>query len=423
MRFGSPDGERSPLPAALGFLVYFVSTVTACATGGEVDATGTGSGAAGTGGTGGSAGAETTGSSTSSSSTGGSTQSTTSSTLAFVASECPEGSYAVGLNFENALSCQPFLPAVREAINSTCSVYLGWRDACTECDLPPTKWGVAAAGSCTNGVGTDNTCTLPTLDALPVQLFGLNFDGDVNADDKIHIGFHCPAPSAETHVGPCELNEFATSIGEVTDCIHAASSTLEHVRTRCGLYFGWRDACDGCTSAPDRWGQVGPTGCTVGLGDTNTCSIAMLGDQNVQLFGLSTGGDVDGNDKLYTALHCNSPPAPVTTETKGSCPSGQLIKKLAADGTITCETPTLLVANYFDQQCTFYFGWSDGCDGCEDPPAKWGRMRNGFCTNDSGVDNTCTQTILGGKTLAMFGLSTDGDVDGNDKLYVGFRCQ
>ena len=166
---------------------------------------------------------------------------------------------------------------------------------------------------------------------------------------------------------------------------------------------------------------MGPSGCTIGLGDTGTCTAPMLGDKAVQLFGLNTGGDVDGNDKLYLALHCDDP-AMGSTSTKGTCPPGQLVTSIAEDGQVGCESPAKVVAEYFDAHCTAYFGWRDGCNGCADPPDKWGRVRHGFCTNDNGVDNTCTQTILGGKTLEMFGLNTDGDVNDDDKLYLGFRC-
>lgn len=341
----------------------------------------------------------------------------------FVESACPPGSFATGLDLQNKLVCQPLAPAARDAIHQGCALYLGWLDSCTGCDLPPSKWGSTSPSACQNGAGAGNTCSTPTLDGVAVQLFGLDFDGDVNADDKIHLGFHCPAADGSPLEGPCETGMFAVSLGEgKTTCIPAAEPVLSHVRSRCSLYFGWRDQCDGCTSAPDRWGNVGPTGCTIGSGDTSTCTIASLGGADVQLFGLSTGGDVDGNDKLYWALHCNEPES-ATTMTQGTCPQGQLITAVASDGTITCESPAGAVAEYFNQNCTFYLGLRDQCDGCADPPAKWGRVKSGFCTNDNGIDNTCTQTVLGGKTLQMFGLNPDGDVDGNDKLYVGYRCE
>jgi hypothetical protein len=402
-------------------LVFLLTLpVAACATGGTIEGTSGPGGRPGSGGepgTGGEAG--TGGAAGGATSQGGST---TGSGGGFMESACPPGSFATGLDLGKELACEPIAPAARDAINEGCAVYLGWQDACTGCNLPPSKWGYASASGCQNGAGAGNTCTAPTLDGAAIQLFGLDFDGDVNADDKIHLGLHCPAVPSTPVLGPCETGSYAVSLGDGgATCVPAAASVIDHVRARCNLYFGWRDACDGCTSAPDRWGSVGPTSCTIGSTGTSTCTTFALGGSQVQLFGLSTGGDVDGNDKLYLALHCTDPQT-ATTTTKDACPAGQLITAVSADGTLTCESPEKVVADYFDQHCTFYFGLRDECSGCSLPPTKWGRTRNGFCTNDNGVDNTCTSTVLGGNTMEMFGLNPDGDVDGNDKLYIGFRC-
>lgn len=390
----------------------------ACATSSEVGESGGASTTSATGGAGGTGGSGGTGGATTSSSS-----SSSSSSTGFVASACPDGAFATGLDLEGKLACAPLAPIARDTINGACSAYLGWRDACSDCDLPPTKWGHASPAGCENGAGANDTCTTPTLDGVAVNLFGLNFDGDVNGDDKVHLGFSCPSPDGTKVDGPCAKGTYAASLAAdgTATCVSAQTPVLEHVGAKCGLYFGWRDACDGCTSAPDRWGQVSPTGCSVGLGPQSTCTTPTLGDEAVQLFGLSMGGDVDGNDKLYLALHCEDP-AMGATMTKGACPAGQLITAVAEDGLLTCQSPAKVVADYFDAHCTFYFGWRDGCSGCTDAPDKWGRVRSGFCTNDNGVDNTCTETILGGKTLEMFGLNTDGDVNDDDKLYLGFRC-
>jgi hypothetical protein len=69
-----------------------------------------------------------------------------------------------------------------------------------------------------------------------------------------------------------------------------------------------------------------------------------------------------------------------------------------------------------------FFGWRDSCDACTQPPAKWGAFSTGSCANGTGADNTCADTPLGDVTLPLFGLSTDGNVNGDDTLYVGFRC-
>ncbi len=410
-----------PSSARAAFLLALSTSLVACASSTAIETGGAGGTTTSTGGRGpgGSGGGGSGGATTSST-----TSTTTTTTMkGFVAGACPAGSFATGLDLQNQLLCAPLTPLARDAINAGCSVYLGWRDACSGCDLPPTKWGHASQAGCENGAGADDTCTTPTLDGAGIQMFGLDFDGDVNTDDKIHLGFYCPSPDYAMVDGPCGQGTYATSIaadGKAT-CVAASAPVMDHVGTRCGLYFGWRDACDGCTSAPDRWGRAGPTGCTIGLGDTGTCTPTMLGDETVQLFGLNTGGDVDGNDKLYMALDCEEPKTG-TTATKGTCPPGQLITSIAEDGTLGCEVPAKVVADYFDAHCTVYFGWRDGCGACTDAPDKWGRVRHGFCTNDNGVDSTCTETILGGKTLEMFGINTDGDVNGDDKLYVGFRC-
>ena len=342
----------------------------------------------------------------------------------FVASSCAPGTFAVGLDdLTGALVCSTLDAAALDAINAGCRVYLGWRDSCTGCNTAPSKWGHASYGGCTNGVGVDSTCQAPLLDGQNVHLFGVDMDGDVNDDDKFYVGLYCdegePAPSP----GPCPPGWFATGLeGASLVCSQAEVAVLGAVRDECELYFGWRDGCDDCTSAPDRWGRVGSTGCTVGAGATATCTTPSLGGTNVPMLGLNTGGDVDGNDKFYVALRC-AEPAPVMGPATGSCPPGQLVVSLAADGTLGCESPAPLVDTLFEDHCSLYFGWRDSCGSCTSAPSKWGRVRDGFCTNDLGVDNTCAQTVLGGETLQMFGLSTDGDVGGDDKLYVGFRCE
>ena len=96
---------------------------------------------------------------------------------------------------------------------------------------------------------------------------------------------------------------------------------------------------------------------------------------------------------------------------------------IQADGTLDCASPAPAIVDQVAAQCTLYFGWADGCNGCVTAPAKWGRVRGMFCTNDLGVDNSCTTAVLGADTLALFGLSFDGDVNDDDKLYVGFKCE
>jgi hypothetical protein len=42
--------------------------------------------------------------------------------------------------------------------------------------------------------------------------------------------------------------------------------------------------------------------------------------------------------------------------------------------------------------------------------------------NGAGLDNTCASVVLGADTVSLFGLSTDGDVNDDDKFFVGLQC-
>ncbi len=78
----------------------------------------------------------------------------------------------------------------------------------------------------------------------------------------------------------------------------------DYVNENCYLYFGWRDACDGCTAPPTKWGRTSDSNCTNGAGAGNSCTHAVLNGANVQLFGLDPDGDVDTTDKFYIGIKC-----------------------------------------------------------------------------------------------------------------------
>jgi hypothetical protein len=196
---------------------------------------------------------------------------------------------------------------------------------------------------------------------------------------------------------------------------------LGYVRDGCSLYLGWRDTCDGCTTAPSKWGRASSTLCENGTGAGNTCTAPVLGAETVQLFGLNTGGDVDDNDKLYVGLRCVEPPAGGGVVT-GACPPGQLANGIDANGALSCASPAPRVAAWFREHCSLYFGWRDSCDGCADPPTKWGRVRDGFCENGAGINGTCSTAVLGAESVTLYGLNPDGDVGDDDKFHVAFRC-
>lgn len=421
---------RSAAVIAAPLLLVTLAHGGGCATGTELTAatgnqgpggssTGTStsasSGSASSGGAGGRGGA-TSSSTASSSSNGG------AGGGGPIGGTCPTGELLTGLDGQGNVVCAPLAGAAEAAISSACSVYLGWRDNCGGCTDPPAKWGVVSTATCLNGAGTNDTCTTPALGGQTVQLFGLNTDGDVNDDDKLFTGLYCAPGDHQSAAGPCKPGAFVTAVsGTEVTCSPASGPILDYVREGCSVYLGWRDSCDGCTTAPAKWGRASTMTCVNGTGTGNTCTAPILGGTNVQLFGLNTGGDVDDNDKLYVGLRCVEP-LPAGDTVTGACPPGQLANGVGPGGALSCVSPAPLVAAWFREHCSLYFGWRDACDACADPPAKWGRVRDGFCENGVGLNGTCSTALLGTEMVTLYGLNTDGDVGEDDKLHIAFRC-
>lgn len=204
--------------------------------------------------------------------------------------------------------CAPISEAVVGYVRSQCAVYLGWQDSCDGCTTPPTKWGHANDVDCANGAGTNGTCTTATLGNDSVKLFGLNTDGDVDGNDKFHLGLSCAAAtaSAEMTDGDCPAGKFVTGVdadGKI-HCGEPSSTFANYLANKCTLFFGWRDSCDACTSAPTKWGKFSTTSCANGAGADDTCTTMTLGGATVQMFGLSPDGNVNGDDTLYVGFRC-----------------------------------------------------------------------------------------------------------------------
>jgi hypothetical protein len=100
----------------------------------------------------------------------------------------------------------------------------------------------------------------------------------------------------------CSAGSYVSGIDANGDVV--CSSLAGYVNANCVLYFGWRDACDGCTSGPFKWGQVRPSGCANGAGANDTCESVLLGTETIDLFGLNTDGDVADDDKFYLGFKC-----------------------------------------------------------------------------------------------------------------------
>ena len=335
---------------------------------------------------------------------------------------CSMDQLATNADASGQLTCTAIDSEIKAAIASRCSTYFGWLDSCDGCTTAPAKWGRVSASSCSPGVGAGNTCTTPTLAGTNVQMFGLDLDGDMDGNDKLHVGMQCTGESTSLTIAPCKAGSFVTGrAGTSWTCGSLGNVVRDFVANHCSIYLGWQDSCDGCTNPPSKWGRASATSCEVGAGTDNTCNPPTALDTDmVGLFGLNADGDVDGNDKFHIALHCDTPAPTTTTITNNTCPTGQFMVGTAPGG-ILCASPTQQIATYFSNKCSLYFGWRDNCNGCTDPPSKWGKVRVGGCMNGTGTDNTCSQLTLGTQ-LEMFGLSPDGNVDGNDTFYVGFSC-
>jgi hypothetical protein len=337
---------------------------------------------------------------------------------------CPGGQLATSVATNGNVTCAEVADATAVAVRSRCSVYLGQRDSCTACTDPPTKWSQSAPLFCSPGTGTGNMCVSAPLDdaAAQLQLATLDLDGDVNDDDKLFAGLHCVVAHRPLAPAPCAAGwAVSGKQGATWMCAPVSEAAVGYVRSHCAVYLGWQDKCDGCTTPPTKWGFANDTGCSNGAGDNDTCVTTMLGSETVNLFGLNTGGDVDGNDKLHMGLHCDAP-TPATSTTKTMCPDGQFVVGTNADGSFQCGDPSAAFASYVADHCSLYFGWHDSCDGCTDVPTKWGKVGTNTCMNGAGADDTCTEMTLGTAMVQMLGLSPDGNVNGDDTLYVGLRC-
>jgi hypothetical protein len=327
-----------------------------------------------------------------------------------------------GVDAGGTVVCSSLGDAITSYINTSCSVYFGWQDSCDGCTTDPTKWGSSNGDSCQLGPGADDTCTAPTVGSSAVPLFGLNPDGNVNGDDKLHFGLHCAAPPAPPS-GGCAAGQFATGFGSdgTPVCADPSSSARKVINTECFLYSGWRDNCDGCALDPTKFDRVNDGACESLAGAGDVCTVQSLDGSSIRMSGIDFDGDVDGNDKIYTGFRCEpgqGPPAGAVT----SCPSGEAVIGLAADGSLACAPIAPAAHSYFTGNCWLYVGWLDSCGGCTDPPAKWGRVREGACENGVGADDTCTAPVLGTQTITLFGLNPNGDVDGNDLMYFGMKC-
>lgn len=102
-----------------------------------------------------------------------------------------------------------------------------------------------------------------------------------------------------------------------------------------------------------------------------------------------------------------------------------------------------MIRNYVNQNCFLVFGWADSCDACTKPTRMGVINGSGGYTwetlnDDKDVDvftfDMAGWPFSGGKVptgqgqlknekVQMLGLGTAGDVNGDDRFFLGFRCR
>jgi hypothetical protein len=259
--------------------------------------------------------------------------------------------------------------------------------------------------ACASG-GTRNSCSSP----------GACIDGAIPDEDAA-----LPLPDAGPVLERCPAGEAMVGrTGGELACAPLADAVVAHANDACSVHLGWRDDCDGCDDAPEKWGSASGASCQSGFGVDGTCTEPTLGDVAVDLYGLNTDGDVNDDDKFYAGFGCES--TSDTTVVAETCPAGQFVVGLEPGGALRCAPVGAAAESAMNAGCSLYFGWSDSCAGCTSEPSKWGRVNALECVDGAGVGGSCTVETLGDEVVRLYGLDIDGDVDANDQFYVGLRC-
>jgi hypothetical protein len=141
-----------------------------------------------------------------------------------------------------------------------------------------------------------------------------------------------------------------------------------------------------------------------------------LADQSCPTGQVATGIGVDGT------LQCTDQPAPVAT----SCEADQYMTGVDESGGALCAPVPFdltTVREYINANCFIYLGWRDSCDGCVDIPVKLARTHgDGVDCQTNGSNGGCQPFTVFGETVRMASVNTDGDVNDDDKFWVGLKC-
>jgi hypothetical protein len=79
------------------------------------------------------------------------------------------------------------------------------------------------------------------------------------------------------------------------------------------------------------------------------------------------------------------------------------------------------IKNYIHNKCHLYFGMRNQCNGCMDPPRRYGLVNQRTCYQH-GSEGSCNTFNLFGRDVRMLGLTPDRGVGRNDQFYIGLIC-
>jgi hypothetical protein len=154
-----------------------------------------------------------------------------------------------------------------------------------------------------------------------------------------------------------------------------------YIQNTCRWFVGWGDENRGPDVVSNAWGEC-PFNSDKWYGDRIRC----LGTRRDGLFmQLDVAGDMDDNDRLAFAFHCDD-----------------------------AANPGL--ADYIQTHCAVYLGYSDNDRG-PDGTVSWGQ-----CPPAINWDNNGLRCTSSGFDRNFRKINLEGDVDGNDDFAVAFKC-
>jgi len=151
-----------------------------------------------------------------------------------------------------------------------------------------------------------------------------------------------------------------------------------------------------------------------------TCAAYDLGGQEVRMGGVDVDGDVDDNDRFYVGFSCESA-GYREYRTSGNCADGDVAIGIGVGGALVCMSVEPAVHDSFGSRCNVFFGWRDNCNNCTNAPTRWGYTSGVECY--AGPSSSCTAHYLDDRFVQLVGVNIGGDADGNDKFYLGMRCE